>query len=354
MANVLSGSHVPTTEETPSSLTNLSPELRNKIYYHYFDGTETVQWLLSSVRAPRSPRSPRYLAKVKTSIAALRPYLHLLHVCAKVRSEAAPIFYNQYLAGTEFIFNIDYANAAENFMRMQAICTSSAVFAAKSEVILKFGFQIFTHAAHTSLLLRLGDRMHQYAAWWLQRKATRKYGFVWRAIDRDEVAKLDLGAEESAFITYNLQKMPKLELLGPEDRFRSVIPGFEMEYAHNRFRLFGPLATIDWEYFDFENVPWHLPSTADCDEFVHEDHPEEFIDSDDEPAELSFYDLMQLDSNDEDERDTSGYESAGDFDNDDADGGVICEDGDYCYESYDVDDIDNHDHNDDAAADSDS
>lgn len=335
MANVLSGSHATTTEVASSPLMNLPPELRSTIYHHYFGSMKTAQWLLSSLRTPRSPRSARYLAKVKTSIVALRPYLRLLHVCGKVRSEAGPIFYNQYLAGTEFVFNIDYFNAAENFTRMQAICTSAAVFTEESEIMVKLGFQIFTQVADTSLLLELADRMHQHAAWWLQRKAARKHGLAWRPMDPDAVAKLDLSTEESAFITYNLTNMPKLKYLGFEDRFRSVVPGFEMHYAHNRFRIFGPLARVDWAFFEFENVPWHLPSTVFCDEFVHEDGPEEVLDSDDEPSETSLYDLMELDSGGEDNTDMSGYESAGEFDHDH---GVTCEDGDYDDNVGDTDD----------------
>jgi hypothetical protein len=304
MANIPDHRQVTPPKNDSFALMKLPPEQRIIIYDYYFAKINKAQWFLSSVCTPKTPRSARILPGTKTSLKALRPYLPILRANAAVRAEAGPIFYNKNIPSVDFLFNIDYHNAADNFRRIQGLCRS---FAAVSKASTSdFGVQIFTNAKDKPFLLELADRIHQYAAWQLQRRGIRQHGLmdIDGSIDKDKLAKLGLSTEENAFLTYNLQEMPclvKLELAGREGLFASLIPGFEMHYANRMFRIFGPLAMVDWEDFDFENVPWYLPSSDGYDEFVHEDQCNEVAgmsDSDGEPRETDLYDIWDADSDD--------------------------------------------------------
>jgi len=294
------------------ALMKLPAELRQTIYGYYFADINEAQWFLCSAPTPYTPRLARLLPETKTGIKALKEHLPLLHANREVRAEAGRILCNQYLADAEFLFNIDDHNGADIFRYIQVFCTSFAAFVFKPEA-LKFGLQILTDASNESLLLDLADHVHRYAAWKLQRKAVLQYrlDYIDGSVDNDKLPKLGLNASENAFLTHNVAKMPsfaeqpELELKSAKCRVCRTIPGFEMQYDKRSFRMFGPLATIDWEYFNFENVPWHLPWTSDYDDFVNEVQSNggaTSYDSDGEPEEDSFYDTLERESDDDDDR----------------------------------------------------
>jgi len=318
-------------------LMKLPVKLRNRIYGHYFADINESQWFISPAHTPKNPRLVKHFSNsARTSIKVPKAYLPLLLVNREVRAEAGRMLYNQYLANTEFLFDINYYNGADDFRCIQGICASFAAFAAETETI-EFGVQIFTNAAEKSLLLGLADRLHQYAAWRVQRKGVLKYNLkhIDGSIDDDELVKLGLSAEENIFLTYNLKDMPRLaelESKEAEDQFESIIPGFKMHHTDRTFRMFGPLATIDWEYFDFENVPWYLPPTCDYEEFVHEPQSKEGAtpsESDGEPGEKGFYDTLELESDEDgdctDDEPCDEYEDLDALDNEDE---VVHEGGD--------------------------
>jgi hypothetical protein len=108
-----------------------------------------------------------------------------------------------------------------------------------------------------------------------KKRAVLKHGlqYIDGRIDNDKLAKLGLNAEENVVLTYNLDKMPSFdeaETKSAKHRSWPILPSIKVQYDKRSFRMFGLLATIDWECFDVENVPWHLPSTDDYDEFVDE------------------------------------------------------------------------------------
>jgi hypothetical protein len=292
-------------------LMKLPAELRNNIYGHYFAEIKEAQWFLRPALTPKTPRSMRYMPESKIGIKVLKAYLALLHANHEVRVEAGPIFYSQYLAGAEFLFDISFHNGADNFRRIQAICASFAAFVTRTKTeAVKFGIRIFTNIADEPLLIDLADRMYKHAAWRLQRKAVLHHGlqYIDGRIDNDKLAKLGLNAEENAFLTYNLDNTPSFdepETKSTEQRSWPILPGLKLQYDKRSFRMFGPLATLDWECFDIENVPWHLPSIDDYDEFVNEVQfkgSTTLSDSDGEPEETSFYDTLELDSDEDGDR----------------------------------------------------
>ena len=316
--------HIPTPDgckvTTPScdlfALMKLPAELRQIIYGHYFVDIDESQWFLCSAPTPKTPRLARILPRTRTSIKVLKERLPLLHANRVVRAEAGPIFYNQYLANAEVLFNINYHNGADNFRRIQGICASIATLVTKTKAN-QLAVQIFADASNEPLLLDLADRVHRHAAWRLQKKMVLKYnlGYADGRIDNDKLAELGLSDKENAFLTYNVNKMPsfdqlpELELRSAKRRICHSIPGFEIQYDKRPFRIFGPLATIDWGYFDFENVPWHLPWTSDYDEFVHEVQSNGGAtpyDSDGEAEEDSFYDTLELESEEDGDRTDDG------------------------------------------------
>lgn len=127
-------------------------------------------------------------------------------------------------------------------------------------------------------------------------------------------------------------ELPELGIRSAKSRRCLTIPGFEIQYDKGSFRMFGPLAAIDWEDFDFENVLWHLPFTNDYDDFVYEAQANvgaALSNSDGEPEEQSFYDTLELESDEVGERTDDGsydeYEMEA-FDNAD---GTDYESGDY-------------------------
>lgn len=80
--------------------------------------------------------------------------------------------------------------------------------------------------------------------------------------------------------------------------------------------MFGPLATIDWDDFDYEDVSEHLALTNDYDDFVND--YENFVhevqdyegatvsDSDGEQEERSFCDTLELESDEDGDRTEDG------------------------------------------------
>lgn len=66
--------------------------------------------------------------------------------------------------------------------------------------------------------------------------------------------------------------------------------------------MIGPLATIDWECFDVENLPCHLPSTDDYDQILNEvlsRGSAALTGSYGEPEGNSFYDTLELESDED-------------------------------------------------------
>ena len=291
-------------------LMKLPAELRNNIYGHYFARIEEAQWVVRSVRTPpETPWTLRFMPKTKISIEVLKAHLALLHANHEVRAEAGSMFYNRYLANTEFHSDIDYHNGPGNFQRIQAICASFAAFAANTETKpIEFGIRIFTKPADKLLLCDLADHMYKHAAWTLQSKTILQYRlkYIDGRIDNEKLTKLGLNAEEMAFLTLDLKKIPsfaELETDSAEHRPLSI-PGLKVRYEKKSFQMFGILATIDWESFDVENVSWHLPSTDDSVEFVDEvlfSGGAALTDSDDEPEETSLLDTLELESDEDGE-----------------------------------------------------
>jgi hypothetical protein len=288
------------------ALMKLPAELRDRIYGCYFARINRKEWFLNAAPNSKTLWHTRLLPKTKTSLEALGGLLPLLHASRKLRAEAGQIFYKQHLANAEFLFNINCHNAADNFRRMQAICMSFAAFSTGTKKV-KFGIQIFTNAADEVLLLDLADCMHQFAARDLQRKWCSAYRLedVDNRIDSDTLAEFGQDDDEGAFRAYNLEKMPsfaELESNSDERLSWPIIPGLKVEFDKRSFRMFGPLAIIDWGYFDYEKVSRQLPSTDDYEEFVHEaqsDRGADLSDSDEEPEEKSFYDTLELESDGE-------------------------------------------------------
>ena len=102
----------PSTKRFP--FMKLPPKLRNNIYDLYFADIKEAQWFPQSVRRTKIPQSTRFMPKRKSN-GKLKAHLALLHANQEVRAEVGPMFYNQYLANTEFHFDIDYHNGPGKF-----------------------------------------------------------------------------------------------------------------------------------------------------------------------------------------------------------------------------------------------
>ena len=113
----------------------LPAELRQFIYDDYFADIHEAQTSFRSASTPKVPQLAMLLPETKseTSIKALKRHLPLLHVNCEVRAEAGPILYNRYLANAEFLFNINYHNAADSFRRLQGIRMPFSACAIKTE-----------------------------------------------------------------------------------------------------------------------------------------------------------------------------------------------------------------------------
>lgn len=82
-------SSVMTPPSMPFRLMDLPGELRNMIYYEYFNSFST--------EATENTNDTNAIDDSNKSLHALQPFLNILHANREVRSEAASIFYEEYI-----------------------------------------------------------------------------------------------------------------------------------------------------------------------------------------------------------------------------------------------------------------
>lgn len=163
MANPPSNSNVTTTDDAPFTIMKLAPELRLIVYHYYFEDVRSNSETSATCHGMTKNWEaglPSCIPKVNTPISTLSPYLNLLHSSIKVRGEAAPVFYKDYVGDADLSFTIgsrdgDYANTPTRMASLKAFCTSLAIYNPNMNFVYRLGDTAFFTRPYMAVRLYL-------------------------------------------------------------------------------------------------------------------------------------------------------------------------------------------------------
>lgn len=238
----VSDSKTKMTDNSPFPFMELPPELRNSIYYLYFNGI---------VDRRECWRSFPDGAKHGLPIVERRPYLKLLHSSHNIRSETAPMFYKEYLAGDDVVFYTDCERGLDWHRRMQAFCASIAAI----DVNIKIGFNFRPLLTPNETNVRCAqlhgiDISSHFST--IAECKTLPSAFPYSTM---MFLSKQLKLKKIPDATFEPRPRQPMNVTLTKTR----ILNFEMEEFFRRFqlrplriRIFGPMANINWSQFKFD------------------------------------------------------------------------------------------------------
>lgn len=220
----------------------LPPELRNSIYYLYFNDIMDRRECWRSFPGE---------AKYGLPIQELRPYLNLLHSSHNVRSETAPMFYKEYLTGDDVVFYMDYEHGLDWHGRMQALCASIAAIDVSTKI--GFNFRRLLTPGETNMRcaqLHDIDISSHFSTVTEHKILPRAFSdstimFLSKQLKLNKIpdATIERGPRQPKNVTLVKQRLLDFET-------EEVFPRFHLRPL--RLRIFGPMASIDWSQFKFD------------------------------------------------------------------------------------------------------